>query len=203
MSEQIREQVSAFLDGELPASETELLLKRLTRDAELRESFGRYGLIGEAMRGSEPAHLTRGFAARVNRAIDGEPAFGGAATPGRPHGAGGGRWPEPRWPRGSRPWPWLRCNSAGQPADRGGGRTGCVARRCRLRPQWSGEAFSYTVPRRRSAGPPPRHASGARLTNYVFAHSKYSSLLGQRNVLSGLIAEPPIRARPRQADAAP
>ena len=36
MSEQIREQVSAFLDGELPASETELLLKRLTRDAELR-----------------------------------------------------------------------------------------------------------------------------------------------------------------------
>ncbi len=55
MSEQIREQVSAFLDGELPNSETELLLKRLTRDAELRESFGRYALIGEAMRGAEPA----------------------------------------------------------------------------------------------------------------------------------------------------
>ena len=52
MSEQIREQVSAFLDGELPGSETELLLKRLTRDAELRESFGRYALIGEALRGS-------------------------------------------------------------------------------------------------------------------------------------------------------
>ena len=34
MSEQIREQVSAFLDGELPNSETELLLKRLTRDGE-------------------------------------------------------------------------------------------------------------------------------------------------------------------------
>ncbi len=44
MSEQIREQVSAFLDGELPDSETELLLKRLTRDGELRESFGRYAL---------------------------------------------------------------------------------------------------------------------------------------------------------------
>jgi len=50
MSEQIREQVSAFLDGELPNSETELLLKRLTRDAELRESFGRYALIGESLR---------------------------------------------------------------------------------------------------------------------------------------------------------
>ena len=33
MSEQIREQISAFLDGELPASEMDLLLKRLTRDA--------------------------------------------------------------------------------------------------------------------------------------------------------------------------
>ena len=51
MSEQIREQVSAFLDGELPNSETELLLKRLTRDPELRESFGRYALIGESLRG--------------------------------------------------------------------------------------------------------------------------------------------------------
>ncbi len=58
MSEQIREQVSAFLDGELPDSETELLLKRLTRDAELRESFGRYALIGEALRGSSRVPLT-------------------------------------------------------------------------------------------------------------------------------------------------
>src|SRR5277367_3604810 len=74
MSEQIREQVSAFLDGELPDSETELLLKRLTRDGELRESFGRYTLIGEALRGSSADKVTRTFASRVNLAIDGEPA---------------------------------------------------------------------------------------------------------------------------------
>src|ERR1700675_554963 len=73
MSEQIREQVSAFLDGELPDSETELLLKRLTRDGELRESFGRYALIGEAVRGTSHGFLTRSFAGRVNLAIDGEP----------------------------------------------------------------------------------------------------------------------------------
>jgi len=72
MSEQIREQVSAFLDGELPNSETELLLKRLTRDGELRESFGRYALIGEAIRGSGRGLITRGFSGRVNLAIDGE-----------------------------------------------------------------------------------------------------------------------------------
>src|SRR5579864_1249501 len=74
MSEQIREQVSAFLDGELPDTETDLLLKRLTRDGDLRESFGRYALIGEALRGGGSQILTRGFAARVNLAIDGEPA---------------------------------------------------------------------------------------------------------------------------------
>ena len=76
MSEQIREQVSAFLDGELPSSEAELLLKRLTRDSELRESFGRYALIGESLRGASRAPLTRGFADRVNGAINGEPAVG-------------------------------------------------------------------------------------------------------------------------------
>src|SRR5580692_11839318 len=73
MSEQIREQVSAFLDGELPSTETELLLKRLTRDGELRESFGRYALIGEALRGAGSDRVTKGFAAGVNLAIDGEP----------------------------------------------------------------------------------------------------------------------------------
>src|SRR5260370_16975063 len=73
MGEQIREEVSAFLDGELPNSETELLLKRLTRDGELRESFGRYALIGEAVRGTTRGGLiTRGFTGRVNLAIDGE-----------------------------------------------------------------------------------------------------------------------------------
>jgi negative regulator of sigma E activity len=74
MSEQIREQVSAFLDGELPNSETELLLKRLTRDGELRESFGRYALIGEAVRGNSRGLMIGNFTGRVNLAIDGGPA---------------------------------------------------------------------------------------------------------------------------------
>src|SRR3984893_6940550 len=80
MSEQIREQVSAFLDSELPNSETELLLKRLTRDPELRESFGRYARIGESVRGGTHARLTQGFPGRVNRAIDGEPLVIDPAT---------------------------------------------------------------------------------------------------------------------------
>ena len=70
----------------------------------------------------------------------------------------------------------------------------------------SGEALSYTVPAAVLAaqGPlPEARLPEARLTNYVFAHSNYSSLLGQRNMLSGLIAEPPDPNPPAQADAAP
>ena len=108
MSEQIREQVSAFLDGELPNSETELLLKRLTRDAELRESFGRYALIGEAMRGaSQGADLTRGFAARVNRRHRRRTGDGG------PAGGTGSRQPLVAAFRG-------RCGRGGRRGGRGG-----------------------------------------------------------------------------------
>src|SRR5258708_30272889 len=91
MSEQIREQVSAFLDGELPNSETELLLKRLTRDPELRESFGRYALIGESLRGGTHARLSQGFPGRVNRAIHGEPLVARPAPAPRPPA----RWGRP------------------------------------------------------------------------------------------------------------
>jgi negative regulator of sigma E activity len=200
MSEQIREQVSAFLDGELPASETELLLKRLTRDAELRESFGRYGLIGEAMRGSAGATLSRGFAARVNGAIDGEPAV---------------LVPAVAQARSQRWWRPI----AGAAVAAGVAAVAVVALQQRAyRPVLaaalpatrapsvvqtaSHEALSYTVPAMVAAT--PAVLPEARLTNYVFAHSNYSSLLGQRNVLSGLIAEPPEQNPPSApADHAP
>jgi sigma-E factor negative regulatory protein RseA len=190
MSEQIREQVSAFLDGELPNTETELLLKRLTRDGELRESFGRYALIGEALRGAGSHLLTRGFAARVNLAIDGEPA----QVPGHVHQARASRW----W----RPLagvtvaagvatvaivalqqraisPGLRAASAPTAQNAGVPQSSAAA--------GAREALSYTVPVR-SADVPAALAPG-RLTNYVFAHSKYSLGLGQRGVLADLLIE--------------
>jgi len=194
MSEQIREQVSAFLDGELPNSETELLLKRLTRDGELRESFGRYALIGEALRGAGHAYLTKGFAGRVNFAIDGEQPV-----------SAGGHAPHTRAPRWWRPF-------AGAAVAAGVAAVAVVALQHRavappLRPasvltaqnaasttpgqgaavQAPREAISYTVPVTSPDAPvamPP-----ARLTNYVFAHSKYSSGLDQRGVLADLLIE--------------
>lgn len=193
MSEQIREQVSAFLDGELPDSETELLLKRLTRDGELRESFGRYALIGEAIRGASQAYLTTGFAGRVNLAIDGEPTPAGS----HPVPMRSAHW----W----RPFAGVAV-AAGvaavavvafhQRADAPGVRPSAVTAQIATAtvPVRGGaavpqprEALSYTVPVSTAAGAaamPP-----ARLTNYVFAHSKYSSGLDQRGVMADLLIE--------------
>jgi sigma-E factor negative regulatory protein RseA len=198
MSEQIREQVSAFLDGELPDTETELLLKRLTRDGELRESFGRYALIGEALRGGESQVLTRGFASRVNLAIDGEPVQ--APAHGQP--ANASRWWRPL---------------AGVTVAAGVAAVAIVALQQRaISPRLSGaaavtaqnvaapraaagnpvlaqgaggprEPLSYTVPTTSTEA--PSALIPARLTNYVFAHSKYSSGLGQRGVLADLLIE--------------
>lgn len=47
------------------------------------------------------------------------------------------------------------------------------------------EALSYTVPA--VATELPAAMPAARFTSYVFAHSQYSSVLGQSNVLSGLL----------------
>jgi sigma-E factor negative regulatory protein RseA len=195
MSEQIREQVSAFLDGELPNSETELLLKRLTRDGELRESFGRYALIGEAIRGTSGDLLTKGFAGRVNVAIDGE------TVPAAGHGSRSGA---PRW---WRPF-------AGVAVAAGVAAIAIVALQQRtvapLRPdialtarntlpaqsalpvqrvaaQVPREPISYTVPATPSGA--PAAMAPARLTNYVLAHSRYSSGLDQRGVLADLLIE--------------
>jgi sigma-E factor negative regulatory protein RseA len=200
MSEQIREQVSAFLDGELPNTETELLLKRLTRDGELRESFGRYALIGEALRGAGSHILTRGFASRVNLAIDGEPV----QVPGHAHQArAAARW----W----RPLagvtvaagvatvaivalqqraisPGLRVASAPTALNAQVPQSIVAAQNASV--QGGGgarEALSYTVPTRSTDA--PAAMSPARLTNYVFAHSKYSLGLGQRGVLADLLIE--------------
>jgi len=185
MSDQIREQVSAFLDGELPSSESELLLKRLTRDAELRESFGRYALIGETLRGASRAPVSRGFAARVNRAIDGEPA---TAIP-QGARAAHGRWWRP---------------VAGAAVAAGVAAVAVVALQQRAvapgvqptlpviaqsaKPAPAKEALSYIVPAASTGAAAAMPAT--RLTSYVFAHSNYVSGLGQGNVMSGLLADP-------------
>jgi len=72
-----REQLSALMDGALPADETRFLLRRLQHDASLAECWERWRLGGEVMRGLAPAQrLPADFATRVALALqqDGRPA---------------------------------------------------------------------------------------------------------------------------------
>lgn len=50
MNDALRMQISAFVDGELPDNEAELLLRRLSQDAALRQQVSRYLDIGRVMR---------------------------------------------------------------------------------------------------------------------------------------------------------
>ena len=67
MSRTLDEQLSAALDGELPADQYDLLLRRLDSDPELRERFARFSLIGDAMTGAEPEAGALVLADRIRR----------------------------------------------------------------------------------------------------------------------------------------
>lgn len=82
-------QLSAMFDGELPASECELLARRIARDEQLKRQWSRYALIGAVLR-EEPLRVRRsaagtvvgsGVAARVSRGLDGEADIAAVAAP--------------------------------------------------------------------------------------------------------------------------
>jgi len=50
MNEALKMQISAFVDGELPENEAELLLRRLSQDAVMRQQVASYLEIGRLMR---------------------------------------------------------------------------------------------------------------------------------------------------------
>jgi sigma-E factor negative regulatory protein RseA len=182
-------QLSAFLDGELPDEELDLFIRRLERDGALKRSLSRYALIGEVMR--TPANgggvvAGGGFAARVSAAIDADsaPAVEAAAET-------AGRKERPRW---SGPLAGLSIaagvavvavglmnRSPDAPQS-----VAAVADSTTVTGDPSLSEASYIVPEITVTGP---LVPAARLTNYVMAHSEYSSPIGRRNVLSNLLSD--------------
>lgn len=65
VTDKLREQVSALMDGELPEGEHELLLRRFAMERSLRLHWERCIIVGEVMRKELPAADLRGFAERV------------------------------------------------------------------------------------------------------------------------------------------
>jgi sigma-E factor negative regulatory protein RseA len=204
MSDPLNEQLSAFIDGELPRAEGDLFVRHVPRDAELRSMASRYYLIGQAIR-AEHSSVRSGFAARVLAVVAREvPQTGvaGSVT------ALARDLPRSRWfglwkpaaglaiaasvamlailvlqnQRGTHDnLPLLAKATTPAPAT-----TAAQARVATVKPELtafgSNEPKSYVVPPAGDGTNAPLAA--ARLASYVFAHSEYSSLPGRRNVVS-------------------
>lgn len=69
MSDLLREQLSALMDGELPHEECELLVKRISTSADLARSWHAYHLIGDALRDQLAGGDAEQLAPRVREAL--------------------------------------------------------------------------------------------------------------------------------------
>lgn len=181
MSDSVKEQLSACLDGELADQEMGLLLKRVSRDAELRQSMGRYALISEALRGQVRAPA-KDFADRLIASIESEPAI----EPARKRRSAGSL------SRFVRPLSGIAIAAsvavavlsiqriAQPPAAQG------IAPAATVAAVPSAPEPSYVVP---ATTQDVSFVPATRLTNYVVAHSEYTSPLSRRTLLSGVLSE--------------
>jgi len=77
MNDGIKMQVSAFVDGELPENEAELLLRRMSQDVELRQAVAEYLAIGRLIRAEPGLAGADRLHERIAAAIDDRPADAG------------------------------------------------------------------------------------------------------------------------------
>jgi sigma-E factor negative regulatory protein RseA len=178
MTDQIREQLSALLDGELPRDEMDLLMRRLEKDPELRRAFGSYALIGETLRAPGGRVAPPSFAARVTAAIEDSPAKVEKTATARPASVAKPSHHVALWKR-----PMVRTALAASAAA-----TAVLLFRPDVAPIAQLEvtpANSFAM----SASPTP--AQSQRLAGYLVAHSQFSTPMVRRNVLSSLLAADP------------
>lgn len=179
MTDQIREQLSALLDGELPRDEIGLLMRRLDRDPQLRRAFGSYALIGEMLRAPGGRMARVDFASRVSASVDGVVVTGAVAA-----GPAGRRAMDKTafWKR-----PVVRTALAASAAAaavllfRPESGTEQIAQIAQVGPSPIVQASNYS----------PTPAQAQRLASYMVAHSQYSTPMVRRNVLTGLLAADP------------
>lgn len=89
MSEQVREQLSALMDGELPRDETKFLLRRIEHDRGLAQCWSNFHVVRQALRRQELALTRDDFAAAILARIEVDAA---------PASPGSGKWL--RWASG-------------------------------------------------------------------------------------------------------
>jgi sigma-E factor negative regulatory protein RseA len=178
MTDQIREQMSALLDGELSPDEFSLLVRRMERDAELRRTFGAYVLAGELLRSPGGVTASPAFASRVSAAID----AGDAATRATPL--------EPVRPR----LRWRRPFAAAAVA--AGAALAAVllvepqsgAERGLASDDQTGSAAIAMLP---VGGSSPTPEQSQRFAAYLLAHGQYAGTISRRNAWSNALATDP------------
>jgi negative regulator of sigma E activity len=198
MTEQINDQISAFIDDELSAEEGALLVRRFERDPSSREQALRYTMIGAALRGelleTHPSVLQRRIAA----------ALSGTAPPAVARQL-------PRWPtRVARPLAGLGIAAAVAVAAIG---TLRLMNQARVAPAGVAQvaapllardpevAPAYVVPQ--DAAPAGPVTAPIRLTNYLLHHSEYASGLGRTSISSNVVGGgvEPVTVPPEEAEA--
>jgi sigma-E factor negative regulatory protein RseA len=191
MNEELDSQLSAMFDDELPPAECELLARRLSRDEQLKARWGRYAVIGAAIRAERGVRLNAAVARRVSAAISAEPPLGGkSSVPTRDRNAA--RWWQPvagvavavavaavsiLWMRSQS----LPDSGIATPQTTASTETLTSAPAATS----TAEPDSYVVPQtpeRRVVVP------STELANYVVAHSEVSSPVARRNLLSAFMA---------------
>jgi len=73
MNDALKMQISAFVDGELPENESELLLRRLSQDAALRQQVAQYLQIGRLIRHDHEVPGMNELRDRIAAALGEEP----------------------------------------------------------------------------------------------------------------------------------
>lgn len=67
-----KEQISALMDGDLSDAE---VLNELEMDSDLQDTWGRYHLIGDAMRGDLPVNLQLDLSDSIMAVLEDEPTI--------------------------------------------------------------------------------------------------------------------------------
>ena len=197
MNEELDSQLSAMFDDELAPEQCELLARRLSRDEQLKSRWGRYAVIGAAIRSERGVSLNPPLAGRVSAVILTEPALSGSAA------AHGVRRAALRW------WQpiagaamaagvaavsvlWLRAQGPLSGATLSAQRTAQTTARATADAIAPGQGVSYVVPR----APAARAVlvPSTTLANYVVAHSMVSSPVARRNLLSAFMTSESITA---------
>jgi negative regulator of sigma E activity len=184
MSEEIHEQISAFLDDELSSEQSAFLVRRLSSDALARQQTIRYATIGSILREEAVLSSSTLLRERIHAVLDGTST---AQTSMRQPPRRTGRWAQAMAGAGVAAGVAVAALLGLRAINDDVSVTGDVRSATAAPGRWA-EPDSYVVPGDNSQSgqvvTPP-----IRLTNYLMQHGSYTSTLNRTSVHSNVIGK--------------